>query len=324
MSPEPRKPLPPVLRTAPFTVAQGQSLGLGERRLRGNDLNRPFHGVRVVRKRDLHEEAPAGPLVHGLAERCSALLVALPAGAFFSHLTAARLWPVPLPPAAAAEQVHVGIRRPLYPPRRTGVVGHRLAAPRVAVVDRGGLPVVDPATLFCQLASALPLPDLVAVGDALVFEPVFQDWREDRPWVSLGRLRDRVDLFRGRGKASAMTALGLIRPGAESRPETLLRLAILGDGLPEPEVNVDVRDTAGRFIGRGDLVYRRWRVVVEYDGDQHRTTTKQFDRDVLRLEAFAAAGWTVVRVLGRSFFGDRDACIARIRGALIAGGWRAS
>ena len=63
---------------------------------------------------------------------------------------------------------------------------------------------------------------------------------------------------------------------------------------------------------------------MEYDGDQHRTDHEQFDRDVLRLEGFAAAGWTVVRVVGRSFFGDRDACIARIRGALIAAGWRAS
>ncbi len=184
--------------------------------------------------------------------------------------------------------------------------------------------MVDPATLFCQLAQILSLPDLVAVGDALVLEPVFQDWREERPWVSLGQLTDRVDVFRGRGKAAAVTALSLIRPGAESRPETLLRLAIRGADLPEPEVNVDVTDADGRFIGRGDLVYRRWRVVVEYDGDQHRTTTKQFDRDVLRLEAFAAAGWTVVRVLGRSFFGDRDACMARIRSALVAGGWRAS
>jgi hypothetical protein len=248
----------------------------------------------------------------------------MPQEAFFSHLTAARLWPLPVPPPGADEQVQVGICRPLYPPRRSGVVGHRLSASHVAVVERAGLPVVDPATLFCQLASALSLPDLVAVGDALVLEPVFQDWREERPWVSLGQLTERVDVFHGRGKASATAALSLIRPGAESRPETLLRLAILRAGLPEPEVNINVMDATGRFIGRGDLVYRPWRVVVEYDGDQHRTTTKQFDRDVTRLEAFAAAGWTVVRVVGRSFFGDRDACIARIRRALVAGGWRAS
>ena len=46
-------------------------------------------------------------------------------------------------------------------------------------------------------------------------------------------------------------ALGLIRPGAESRPETLVRLAIIEAGLPEPEVNVDIRDGAG-------TVHRSW------------------------------------------------------------------
>lgn len=181
--------------------------------------------------------------------------------------------------------------------------------------------MVDPATLFCQLAPLLPRPDLVAVGDALVLNPVYENWRDERPWVEMDHLRERVDLFRGRGKVAARAAVGMTRPGAESRPETLLRLAIVVAGLPEPDVNVDVRDAAGRFIGRGDLVYRRWRVVVEYDGDQHRTSTAQFDRDVLRLEGFAAAGWTVVRVSGRSFFGQRDACLARVRRALSEAGW---
>jgi hypothetical protein len=55
----------------------------------------------------------------------------------------------------------------------------------------------------------------------------------------------------------------LIRPGAESRPETLVRLAVAGAGRPEPEVNVDIVDGSGRFLGRGDLVHRGWKVIVE-------------------------------------------------------------
>ncbi len=195
--------------------------------------------------------------------------------------------------------------------------------PLVRVVRRNGLALVDPATLWCQLGDLLPLPDLVAVGDALTLEPVFAETREERPWIAVHELADRVRLFRGRGKVAAAKALTLVRPGAESRQETLLRLAILHAGLPEPEVNGNVCDVQGRFLGRGDMIYRRWKVIVEYDGDQHRTSTKQFDRDVLRLEGFAAAGWTVVRVVGRSFFGERDACIARIRRALSEAGWRA-
>lgn len=316
--PRAREPLPPSLEGEAFTVAQGRSIGLGQTRMRGSDLARPFRGIRVAGADD-----PAGCTEEQALHRsCTALLVAVPAGAFFSHLTAARLWPLPLPQAFATEPIHVSVQEPFRPPRRFGVDGHLVKDPLAGVVRRHGLSLVDPGTLFCQLSTKLSLDNLVAVGDALVLRPVYQDYSDDRPWMSLPQLTERVELFRGRGKSFAAKAVDMIRPGAESRPETLLRLAIIESGLPEPEVNVDLRDAHGRFLGRADLVYRQWRVIVEYDGDQHRTSTWQFDRDVARLEGFARAGWTVVRIVGRAFWGDRGACVARIRGALIEGGWR--
>jgi very-short-patch-repair endonuclease len=317
--PHPRQPLPSALQGEAFTVAQGRSIGLGQTRLRGRDLAKPFRGIRVQ-----SASRQAGTPDQELLDRCAALLVAIPEGAFFSHVTAARLWPLPLPQSSAAAPIHVSVPAPGRPPRRVAVAGHLVKDPLVGVVRRHGLPLVDPETLFCQLSTQLCLADLVAAGDALVLRPVYQDQRDDeRPWVSLPRLKERVELFRGRGKRAAAGAVDLVRPGAESRPETLLRLAIRQAGLPEPEVNVELRDTCGRFLGRADLVYRQWRVIVEYDGDQHRTSTRQFDHDVIRLEGFARAGWSVVRIVGRSFWADRDACVARIRGALIEGGWRA-
>ncbi len=200
--------------------------------------------------------------------------------------------------------------------------GHLATDPHSAVVYRDGLPVVDPATLFCQLAGMLSLQDLVAVGDALILRPVYPDPWEERPWVSQQRLVERVEFYRGRGKREASKAVRLIRPGAESRPESLLRLSILDAGLPEPEVNPHLYDAAGRFLGRGDLVYRQWRVIVEYDGEHHRTNNRQYDRDVLRLENLARHGWHVVRIVKGSFFGDRAGCMARIEGALVERGWR--
>jgi hypothetical protein len=256
-----------------------------------------------------------------LRDRCAALLVALPDGVFFSHITAARLWPLQLPRAAPDEPLHVSVRAPARSPRRAGVIGHHVHDVSVSAAYRAGLPLVDPATLFCQLAPMLALDDLVAIGDALALRPVFPDPWDEQPWVPLRQLTERVEIFRGRGKQVAHKALALIRPGAESRPETLLRLAIMSAGLPEPEVQGVISDARGRFIGRADMVYRRWRLIVEYDGDHHRTNTAQFDKDVQRLEGFGNAGWTVVRIVGRSFFGDPDACMARIRGALIKAGW---
>jgi hypothetical protein len=132
-----------------------------------------------------------------------------------------------------------------------------------------------------------------------------------------------VELYRGRGKQTASKAILLIRPGAESRPESLLRLSIMDAGLLEPEVNPDIFNSAGRFLGRGDLVYRRWQLIVEYAGEHHHTDSRQYDRDILRLENLARHGWQVVRIVKRSFFGDRAGCMSRIEAALVERGWRA-
>lgn len=318
----PRRPLPTELTLGAFTVGQGRAAGLTDRRMRGADLDRPFRGVRVPKV------APSAPTSGSLAAppallaRCGALAVALGGDPIFTHLTAARLWPVPLPPDLAEQDLHIGVLPPARPPRRRGVQAHKLLDPRARVGRRHGCRIVDPATMFCQLAFVLPLADLIAVGDALIQAPVYPHPLDDRPWLTEQELVERVAVFRGRGKAAAARAVGRVRPGVESRPESLVRVAVVDAGLPEPEVNVSITGSRGEFLGRADLVYRRWRVIVEYDGDQHRTDTRQFDRDVRRLERFAAHGWTVVRITGRAFFGDRAATVARVRHALIAAGWR--
>ena len=39
-------PLPREVKAAAFTLAQGRSIGLGDKRMRGSDLQRPVRGVR--------------------------------------------------------------------------------------------------------------------------------------------------------------------------------------------------------------------------------------------------------------------------------------
>ena len=119
-----------------------------------------------------------------------------------------------------------------------------------------------------------------------------------------------------------MAALELVRPGSESPRETELRLLLIRGGLPEPELNIDVFGKNGRFIGRGDLVYRRHKVLVEYDGSQHADDRRQFHRDVNRLEEFSDNDWRVVRVLKEHMNADRADIVTRVRNALLAKGWR--
>lgn len=324
--PNPRQPLPPRLKSGAFTLSQGRAAGLRTGRMRGPDLERPFRGVRIARDAApaddgmlSHFGLPAPPL--DLLAKCAALAVALGREPIFSHLTAARLWPVPLPTLDPEPLLHIGVRPPTFPPQRNGVKGHRLLDPHACVVMRHECRIVDPATMFCQLGPLLSLADLIAVGDALIYAPKYPHPFDDRPWLTQEELTERVELFRGRGKVALRRAVARVRRGVESRMETLVRLAIVDAGLPEPEVNVDLEDAAGRRLGRADLLFRRQRVIVEYDGDQHRTDTRQFDTDVQRLERFAANGWTIVRVTKRAFFGDRAACMVRVEHALVKAGW---
>lgn len=64
----------------------------------------------------------------------------------------------------------------------------------------------------------------------------------------------------------AAIALGLARPGAESIPETHVRLCIALAGLPEPKTQVTVRNADG-FVGRFDMAIEEYGVLIEYEGD---------------------------------------------------------
>lgn len=94
---------------------------------------------------------------------------------------------------------------------------------------------------------------------------------------------------------AAGPASALVRAGAESWRESWLRLCVVLSGLPEPELQVEIRHQ-GRFVGRVDGLFRAQRVVLEYDGEQHRTDDAQFGKDIDRTESLAQAGYLHIRV----------------------------
>jgi hypothetical protein len=81
--------------------------------------------------------------------------------------------------------------------------------------------------------------------------------------------------------------------------ESRLRLLLVLAGLPEPEVNVILRDSDGEWSMRFDLCYRELKLIIEYDGRQHAESIKQWKRDSRRREALDHMGWRVIVV-------DRD------------------
>ncbi len=240
---------------------------------------------------------------------------------FYSHETAARLWHFPLPERTDGITVTVSALAPHNAPRGRNVIGHRADPGAAGVVSRYGFPVSDAESTWLAMAALLPIDELVVCADHLILDPHLFDPRDPRPYSTIDRLRERASGFTGRGARAARSALDLSRPGSESRPESLLRLLLHRAGLPDPRLNVDITDSRGRFLGRGDLVWPTWRAVAEYDGDHHRTDTAQYDHDILRIEQIVAAGWRVVRVRSRGLFVTPIDTIARVREALDAGGW---
>jgi hypothetical protein len=159
----------------------------------------------------------------------------------------------------------------------------------------GGLPVVDPVTAWLQSGALLGLDDLIVMGDALAGRWSPHGQAREVPVAHLVAAVGRWG--RRRGARRLQQALPWLRDGVWSPRETALRLVIVRAGLPEPgERNAEIRDAAGRLLGHGDLVYRRLRLVIEYEGDHHRTDRQQWRRDLAKYEAYADAGWRVVRV----------------------------
>ncbi|UFS58909.1 DUF559 domain-containing protein [Subtercola endophyticus] len=191
------------------------------------------------------------------------------------------------------------------------------------ITVRFGLPVSDAATTWCTLASCLGTDDLVAAADGALWvereHPVYNP--HPRPLVERNELNGYAEHFGRRGRRALLAAAALSRVGAASPTETRLRLLILRAGLPEPELNVEMHDDRGRSLGWGDLVYRRPRVLVEYDGDQHRTDTTQYERDQTRIADLYDAGWSVIRVRKKGLFRDPAQTAEHIRRTLLTRGY---
>jgi very-short-patch-repair endonuclease len=226
-------------------------------------------------------------------------------GAYFSHHTAAALFGVPLPFPVSDEPLHIAVAFPRTPPRGRGVRGHSLGSVSGGLV--GGLPVCAPAQVWCQLSGVLDREDLVAAADHLVGA------RKREPLAELHELAyAAAELHRTKGARERAWALPRVRFGADSRPESLLRLLLEDLGFTGLEVNRPLSLRRGRLVLHPDLSIPDRRVAFEYEGDGHRMDRQQWHRDIERRDLLEAAGWRVVRVTALDLFADRAAFRARL------------
>ncbi|MFW0773304.1 hypothetical protein ACLRGI_09050 [Paenarthrobacter nitroguajacolicus] len=295
--------LPEGLQNRPFTVYESRIQGVSRKRLRAKDLGTGGRLIYVPKERELE-----------LVERARVLAAATP-GAWVSHATAALLTGLGLPPWMAEEEtIHLSKPHHLPRVRRTGVTGHRVRVIQGEVMDVGGIPVSVRPRTWLDLARTLPLPYVIAMGDQLIRRPrqAFESRIEPYAYPSGLQLliRQHPNL---QGVEKARLALEEMRVGADSYPETFLRLAMIDAGLPEPELQLRL-NPADPMSPAADLGYRRFRIAVQYDGAHHLTRQQQ-SRDNRRDEAFLSAGWSYFKLNADDLADGFAGAIGRIKRA---------
>lgn len=294
------QPLPGPLRRRAFTRSQLRAQGIHPERVRRGDI--VALGAGTFAHRDLVTDADE-VLLHRL--RALALAREFPHG-WLSHGTAAALLDRCAVPAGCQDgPVHISVPAASPVIAREGIRCHRVRTDPQEVFELPGVRGVrssTPTRLWRELASMCSVSELVSLGDSLVREPYF--WAEQRtePYTSLDGLRAAVDQAAGfPGRRTAMQALPLIRVGADSAKETAFRLALRQAGLPEPQLQIPL-DPADPGSRRGDMGYRSWKLVIQYDGKSHYTPQRH-RADQRRDNDWVAEGWLTLRI---SVEDDRD------------------
>lgn len=285
-----------------FSVKAGLASGLTVRVLNSDRYVRPTRGVRST-------ATPAS-----LVDRAAAFVQVFPKTASFSHLTAARLHVLPVSYAMEAdERLHVVCPISQSRIRRADVVGHRAFHPRsITLVD--GLPVVDLADTWVDLGELVArgkpvgLDDLIVVGDAIATR-----------LHGIQPLRDALARrVRPRGKATLLEALEEVRVGSASPRETLARLMLVRSGVPQPALNKPIHGPDGSLLGIGDLVWKRPKVIGEYQGAEFHDGENERARDGVRRRGLEADGWRVEEIWHEdmSTTSARHDCVRRFSRAL--------
>ncbi|KRF37193.1 endonuclease domain-containing protein [Nocardioides sp. Soil805] len=272
--------------TRPFPRWQGLRAGISRATLDGPSYQRVLHGVLV------ESGVPLTPRL-----RAQAALVCFFAHAFASHATAARVWEAPI---ATLPGEHVTVPTAGERLRREGVTCHVRGGAVPVVHD--GVRVSSLPDLFLELAEQVPLVELVVLGD----------WMVRRKGVRPEQLVRAARSAPGAAGRLARQAASYVRTGVDSPMETRLRMLLVLAGLPEPRVNLTIRDVDGGPVRRFDLSWPEGKVIVEYDGRHHVEREDQWAADLVRREEIDDHGWRILVVVASGIYRDPGSTVERV------------
>lgn len=287
--------IPQSLRTRPFTTSEAARLDVSIHVLRGRRFLQLFRGVWVSADLTIDESL-----------RIAAARLLLPADAAVSHVSALRRLGVGL---GSEWPLHFSTNSTSQT-RLRGVMLHRRLG-RLNPSDVDGVPTLGPDRTFVDCATLIGLRDLVRAGDWLVrlgltTPEILRAYAAERHLDGVLRAR-RASMF--------------VTSRVDSVTETDVRLLLRFARLPLPEVNAWITDANGNVLGRGDLVFREYWVIVEYDGWHHERDARQRQKDHLRRERLEAAGWRLI-VITSADMSNPIGIVKRVDASLRTAGYR--
>jgi len=191
--------------------------------------------------------------------------------------------------AADSPRTHVLLPYGCRPRSRNGLVVHHGSQLAEDVLELDGLRVLPLDRVIADLLCDLRSQDALAVTDQAL-RAAGEAHEVFRKQVAL-RLGQRSD---PRGTVRAAGLLDLSSERVDSPAESWVRLLIVENGFPIPEVNWPVTDASGEEIYRLDLAWPRLRIALEYDGVEAHAG--QEAHDAARRADLERRGWIVVVV----------------------------
>ena len=258
--------IPPQLKQGPFTRTGAAGAGVTSRMLQGRRFVRLHQGVWRVADHEMTED-----------DWLTAARLALPPTAHLTGLTRLQ-----------ALGLDFGPRRPIrfvvqgdLHLELDGVFLHRTK--RLPPTDEVGVTVAAAYLSYCAHARVI---DAIKVGD----------WLLRRGHTTADEIHALAlsGLWR-HGADEALWILDHLDGRSRSLMESELRPILTFAGLSKPDVNVAV--PVGEDVTLiGDLVYRSWRTVVEYEGSHHQEDRQQYNADLDRYALFRSADQQYVQV----------------------------
>ena len=271
---------------------------------RAGDLRKLFHGVYATsdHEDDLRSRSEA------LQKVCSSeAVVARRAAAWLHGLDV-------LPPGhdIADWVVEVVVPRGTTPPRRSGCRSYASELLAEDVVAIGGVRATS--TLRTALDCARYLPRLEAVAALDQFLRAAQ--------VDVGELTMRALALAGRRNAAILrNHVRLSDPRSESPGESWVRVHLVDAGLPTPDLQIPVWGSDGQLLGILDMGYEKYKVGVEYDGEEFHSTHDDLRHDRRRRERIEARGWDLVVARKGDVLRDSPPVVVATANALLRAGW---